>query len=73
MKRRAALFELWDDCDEGPDERGQAGQRARAMITGFIGAHLPRGSADAYTEDEIRLLDARGSSQQPFAPYPATP
>lgn len=73
VKRRAALFELWDDCDEGPGERGQAGKRARAMITGWIGARLPRGSAEAYTDEEIRFLDARRSSNQPFAPYPAAP
>jgi hypothetical protein len=72
-KRRAALFELWDDCDEGPGDRGHAGQRARAMILGWIGARLPRGSAGAFTDEEIRRLDAGRSSKQPFAPYPAAP
>jgi hypothetical protein len=69
-RRRTALFELWDDCDEGPGERGQAGQRARVMILGWIGAKLPRGSAGAFTDDELRQLDARRSSKQAFAPYP---
>ncbi len=68
-RRRAALFELWDDCDEGEGPRGQAGQRARAMILGWIGAHLPAGSKDAYTTEEIRALDARRTSKQPFQPY----
>jgi len=70
VKRRAALFELWDDCDEGDDERGQAGQRARAMILGWIGAHLPKGSAGAYTDEDIRILDGHRTSKQPFRPYP---
>jgi hypothetical protein len=73
VKRRAALFELWDDCDEGTDERGQAGQRARAMILGWIGAHLPRGSVGAYTDEDIRILDAHRSSTQRFVPYAAAP
>jgi hypothetical protein len=72
-KRRAALFELWDDCDEGDGERGQAGQRARAMILGWIGARLPRGSAGAFTDDEISRLESRRSSKQAFAPYPEAP
>jgi hypothetical protein len=72
-KRRAVLFELWDDCDEGPGDRGRAGQRARSMILGWIGARLPRGSAGAFTDEEIRRLDAGRSSKQPFAPYPAAP
>jgi hypothetical protein len=71
--RRTALFELWDDCDEGSGDRGAAGERARAMVLGWIGAHLPRGGAGAYTDEEIRRLDARRASKQPFAPYPAAP
>jgi hypothetical protein len=67
-KRRAALFELWDDCDEGEGPRGEAGQRARAMILGWIGAHLPAGSPGAFTPEELRALNARRTSKQSFTP-----
>lgn len=67
--RRVALFELWDECSEGDDVEGHAGQRARAQVIGWIRAHLPKGSADAFTDDEIVELAARRTSHQPFEPY----
>jgi hypothetical protein len=71
--RREALFQLWDECAEGEGEgaAGAAGARARAMVIGWITAHLPAGSPDAFTADDIARLDARRSSKQHFAPYPA--
>lgn len=68
-RRRLALFELWDDCAEGDDGPGQAGQRARAMIVGWIRTHLPAGSPTAYTDEEIAALHARRTSKQAFTPY----
>jgi hypothetical protein len=67
--RRVALFELWDECSEGDDVEGHAGQRARAQVIGWIRAHLPKGSADAFTDEEIAELAARRTSHQPFEPY----
>lgn len=67
--RRIALFELWDECSEGDDAEGRAGQRARAQVIGWIRAHLPKGSPDAFTDDEIAELTARRASHQPFEPY----
>jgi len=67
--RRQALFELWDECAEGDDPAGAAGVRARAMVIGWIGAHLPRGEPGAFSADDIAALDARRSSRQHFAPY----
>lgn len=72
-ERREALFELWDECSEGEGEPGAAGDRARAMVIGWIGAHLPRGGSEAYGEAEIARLDAKRASRQHFAPYLATP
>jgi hypothetical protein len=60
-----ALFELWDECAED-----DAGDRARAQVIGWIGAHLPAGHAGEFTADEIATLDARRASTQHFAPYP---
>jgi hypothetical protein len=62
--RRRALFELWDECADDA-----AGARARAMVIGWIRAHLPAGSPDAYSPAELDALSARRTSRQPFAPY----
>jgi hypothetical protein len=64
IARRAALFELWDEC--GEDE---AGLRARAVVIGWIRAKLPAGSGDAYTAEEIETLQARRTSTAAFVPY----
>ena len=63
------LFELWDECGEGEGEEGQAGQRARAQVLGWIGAHLPKGSPQAFSDEEIARFDARRGSKQRFQPY----
>ena len=49
--RKQALFELWSDCADD-----DAGQRARAMVIGWIRANLPEGSAGAYTPDDLDRL-----------------
>jgi hypothetical protein len=67
--RREALFELWDDCAEGDEEAGAAGERARAIVIGWIRAKLPAGSPEAYSDEEVRELGARRHSKQPFTPY----
>jgi hypothetical protein len=69
--RRAALFALWDECIEGEDAAGRAGDRARAMVIGWIRQHLPEGGPDAFPPDEIARLDAQRTSTQHFTPYPA--
>ncbi len=68
--RRAALFELWDDCfEDGDDAVIAACTRTRAAVLGFIRGHLPVGSPTAYTADELRALNGRRVSSTPFAPY----
>ena len=62
--RRRALFELWDECADDA-----AGARARAMVIGWIRAHLPAGSPDAYSPAELDALSPHRTSHQPFAPY----
>ena len=69
--RRQALFDLWDECAEGDGTDGAAGERARAMVIGWIGAHLPVGAPGAFSADDIARLDAHRASKQHFAPYPA--
>jgi hypothetical protein len=67
--RRDVLFAMWDECSEGDDADGEAGQRARLMIVGWIRAKLPAGSPDAFGADEIAARSAHRRSRQPFAPY----
>jgi hypothetical protein len=67
--RRQALFELWDECEEGEGARAEAGARVRTHVLGWIRAKLPAGSRDAYTDDEVARLNAGRRSSQPFKPY----
>jgi hypothetical protein len=68
-QRRAALFEIWDECGEGTDTTGAAGERARAMVIGWIRRRLPPGARGAYTASEIDELNTRRTSRQRFVPY----
>jgi hypothetical protein len=69
-ERKQGLFELWDDCAESGDpEVVAAADAARRLIIDFIRAHLPAGSADAYTPAELAALARTRSSQAAFTPY----
>jgi hypothetical protein len=70
-ERKQALFELWDEVAEtGDDELVQGGAAARAYLIGFVRSHLPRGTANAFTADELAKLNAHRTSHEKFAPYP---
>ncbi|HUS28567.1 MAG TPA: hypothetical protein VMZ53_08660 [Kofleriaceae bacterium] len=67
---KEGLFELWDDCAEaGSEELVAGGTAARQQLIGYIHAHLPRDSADAFTSDEIAMLNKKRKSRSEFAPY----
>ena len=66
---RADLFALWDECAEGDGATGEAGQRARALVIGWIRAHLPATGTDAFGAEELARLDRDRTSSQHFAPY----
>jgi hypothetical protein len=68
-ERKAALFEMWDECSEDESKDGEAGERARAIVLGWIRAKLPQGSPGAFTVEEIAKLDANRTSRQHFVPY----
>jgi hypothetical protein len=68
-ERRDALFALWDECAEADGPIGEAGQRARLLVIGWIRAKLPSGSPGAFTPEEIARRAAQQHSSQPFAPY----
>ena len=67
---KQGLFELWDDCAEtGSDELVAGGAAAREQLIGYIRSKLPRDSADAYTGEEIAMLNKKRKSRLEFAPY----
>jgi len=68
-ERKAVLFELWDECAEGEGPTGVAGEKARAMVIGWIRARLPVGTPAGFTPAELAVLDGRRSSHQHFSPY----
>ncbi len=84
-QRRVALFERWDECEEGlsvalpgfdgaatselDELRHTAGEQARETIERFIRRHLPRGSAEAFTADELARFNGKRRSRGRFDPY----
>jgi hypothetical protein len=68
--RKQGLFELWDDCAEAGDPEVVAAVHAAGrMVIDFIRAHLPAGSAGAYTPAELAALARTRHSQAAFTPY----
>src|SRR5262249_25045416 len=67
--RRQALFTLWDECSEGDGPVGEAGERPRRRVVGWIRAKLPAGPPDAFTAEVVARLSAHRMSKQLFAPY----
>jgi hypothetical protein len=62
VEKRQILWLLWD---EARDSAG--GPQARGIIERFIRERLPRGSADAFTDEELAAL--RAASGGAFHPY----
>jgi hypothetical protein len=73
-ERRRILFALWDEAAE-PDDRelAAAGHNARRAIERFVRRELPPGSADAFTVEELALLNARRGGGEQFRPYGRRP
>jgi hypothetical protein len=63
-ERRAAIFAIWDECREE-----EVGLLARELVESFVRQHLPKGSADAFTIDELAAFNATRTSTMEFAPY----
>lgn len=69
-ERRRELFALWDECSEtGTSDVVEAGARARARVVAFVREHLPPGSHEAFTTDELAALNRDKQSHASFAPY----
>jgi hypothetical protein len=69
--RKRVLFALWDECaEDGNPLMVRGGAEARAIIEGFVRAHLGPDSPHAFRADELVRLNALRTSQARFAPYP---
>jgi hypothetical protein len=64
-KRRRAIFDIWDECDDDSDYAAMA----RATITAIIRQAFPEGSALAYQPQELLALNSERTSSNKFAPY----
>lgn len=69
-ERREILFRIWDEAAEPDDaELGGAGAHARKIIERFVRRELPAGSADGFTDEELRRFNARRAHGPRFDPY----
>jgi hypothetical protein len=66
VEKRHLLWLLWSETSDDGD-----GAAARARIERFIRERLPRGSPDAFTDDELARYGA--ATQGRFAPYGPPP
>jgi hypothetical protein len=67
-ERRRALYVVWREASGTDDEVGAAGKKARATVEAFIRERLPLGSADAYSDEELKRYNARTAVIK-FDPY----
>lgn len=63
-ERRRLMFALWDDTTE--DEFGSVG---RAEIIAYVRQYCPRDGTTAFTDEELRALNATRRSRSVFEPY----
>jgi len=69
IERRRLVFEIWDECSEGPgDSPADYGSEARALILSAIREAFPEGGSFAYQPGELLALNQRRSSSATFAP-----
>jgi hypothetical protein len=63
IAKKRAIFELWADCSL------ENGGVARHRIESFVRAHMPRGSALAFSDDELDDLNSSIDAGERFLPY----
>jgi hypothetical protein len=67
--RRRELYEKWADCAEEKEDR--MGRRGRHTVEDFIRGHLPKGSSDGFSDDELAAINSERKGLSPFDPYGA--
>ena len=66
--RRRILYQMWREASGNDVELGPAAKKARTKIEAFIRERLPEGTADAFSDEELRKVNARPSAPK-FDPY----
>ncbi|HPQ80391.1 MAG TPA: hypothetical protein PLZ86_01540 [bacterium] len=66
MEKKRRIFGLWDTCLGEEDAIGRA---ARARVVEFIRTNMPKGSAKAFSGEEIAKFNTLRKSAGPFEPY----
>jgi hypothetical protein len=67
--RRRELYEKWIECADDKEEGDTQGLKARRQIEDFVRRHLPDGSSDAYTDEELRRFANQRDGLPTFQPY----
>jgi hypothetical protein len=67
--RRREIYEYWVDCADDKDGNDTQGQRARRQVEEYVRRHLPAGSPDGYTEEELLRFAASREGLPLFDPY----
>ena len=74
--RKRRVFELWDDAEPPPGDEGpisaalaKGSQEVRTRIERAIRMLAPKGSDDAYTDDELDEFNATRTGKRRFDPY----
>ncbi len=65
--RRHELYEKWADCAEEKDD--YLGRKGRHTVEDFIRGHLPAGSSEAFTQEELSQIAAERHGLAAFDPY----
>jgi hypothetical protein len=63
-KRRRRILGLWDECSVD-----RIGDEARKLVERLVREHLPHGSPQAFSEEELGRFNAGRQGQPVFAPY----
>lgn len=63
-ERRREIFELWNETSDD-----ELGARARRIILDLVRELMPRGSPEAYGDEELAALGALTAHADAFAPY----
>lgn len=68
-ERRRIICLLWEDVDTS----APGATNAATTIVGWVRKRLPRGSSDAYTDDELDACSRERAGAPAFSPYEVSP
>lgn len=66
--RRRILYQMWREASGNDVDLGPAAKKARTTIEAFVRDRLPVGTADAFSDEELRKVNARPGAPK-FDPY----